>query len=123
MAKILIVEDEIALLDLYEEVLKDADFDVKKCCNGRDALSFLSKGKYDLVLLDLMMPEVDGIEVLKNVRSDPDKYGTPKIVILTNLSSDVTIKESFDSKADGYLMKTELTPNQIVEEVKSFLIK
>lgn len=121
--KILIVEDEIALLDLYEEVLKDAGFNVKKCCNGRDALSLLSKGNYDLVLLDLMMPEVDGIEVLKVVRSDPDKYGTPKIIILTNLSSDVTIKESFDSKADGYLMKTELTPNQIVEEVRSFLIK
>ena len=123
MAKILIVEDEAALLDLYEEVLRDAGFEVSKSSNGRDALSMLSKDKFDLILLDLMMPEVDGIEVLKTVRSDADRFGNPKIVILTNLSSDITIKESFDARADGYLMKTELTPYQIVDEIKSFLNK
>lgn len=121
MAKILIVEDEVDLLQIYEEILQAAGFDISTAENGKVALEELEEAKYDLILLDLMMPEVDGLEVLKTVRGNPDKYGSPKIVVLTNLSSDVVIKESFDEKADGYLMKTELTPNQVVEEINGFL--
>jgi len=121
MAKILIVEDEAALLDIYSEILIGAGHQIEKALNGREALAQLGKEKFDLVLLDLMMPEVDGIEVLKTVRENVEKYGDIKVVILTNLSSDVVIKQSFDAKVDGYLMKTELTPQQVVEEVDGFL--
>lgn len=123
MANILIVEDEADLLSVYEEILQEDGFTVAKAENGKVALDILlrSKEKFDLILLDLMMPEVDGMEVLKVVRRDGAKYGNPKVVVLTNLSSDAVIKESFAEKADGYLMKTELTPDQILEEIKGFL--
>lgn len=121
MAKILIVEDEVALLDIYSEVLVEAGHQIVKALNGREALVQLDKEKFDLVLLDLMMPEVDGMEVLKTVRENAEKYGDIKIVILTNSASDVVIKQSFDAKVNGYLIKTELTPQQVVEEVNGFL--
>lgn len=121
MAKILIVEDEAALLDIYSEILTEAGHQISKALNGREALVLLEKEKYDLVLLDLMMPEVDGLEVLKTVRGESEKFGDVRIVVLTNLSSDIVIKQSFDAKVSGYLMKTELTPQQVVEEVNGFL--
>ncbi len=122
MANILVVEDEKDLLDIYQEVLEGAGYKVVTAENGKVALEKLSESPFDLVLLDLMMPEVDGMEVLKVIRADKDgKYKNLKVIVLTNLSSDVVIKESFDAKADGYLMKTELTPSQVVEEVRGFL--
>jgi DNA-binding response OmpR family regulator len=121
MAKILIVEDEKDLRDIYEEVLKEANFEVITATNGKEALKLLNNEKIDLMLLDLMMPEMDGMEVLKVVRADSVKYGQLKVIVLTNLSSDIVIKESFEAKADGYLMKAELTPQQIVDEVNGFL--
>lgn len=122
MANILVVEDEKDLLDIYQEVLEDAGYKVETAENGKVALEKLSASPFDLVLLDLMMPEVDGMEVLKVIRADKDgKYKKLKVIVLTNLSSDVVIKESFDARADGYLMKTELTPSQVVEEVSGFL--
>jgi len=62
------------------------------------------------------------MEVLRKIHNDKMNGSKgPKVIVLTNLSSDVVIKESFDSKADGYLMKTELTPDQVVQEVEGFL--
>ena len=122
MAKILVVEDEKDLLDIYTEILGEGGHDVSTAENGKGALDLMKDNKFDLILLDLMMPEVDGIEVLKTARGDSEKYGDPRIVILTNLSSDAVIKESFAAKADGYLMKTELAPDQVREEVNGFLL-
>jgi len=118
---ILIVEDEKDLADIYNEILSDEGYKVDMAENGKVGLEKIKAKKYDLILLDLMMPEVDGTEVLKTIRADKDTYGSPKVIVLTNLSSEVVIKESFSEGADGYLMKTELVPEQIVSEIKGFL--
>jgi CheY-like chemotaxis protein len=68
-----------------------------------------------------MMPRMDGMEALTQIKQYPDKYGSAPVLILTNLTSDVAIKEGFERKADGYLIKTELTPEQVIKEIGDVL--
>lgn len=120
---VLVVEDEGALLDSYAEILDDGGFEPMKAIDGYKGLDLLAANKdvVDLVLLDLMMPGMDGLDVLKQVREEPKKYGSMPIIVLTNLSSERVIKEAFERGANGYLMKTELEPDQIVGEIKTAL--
>lgn len=120
---VLVVEDEGALLDSYSEIIQDAGFVAMKAEDGYKALDTLTANKsvVDLVMLDLMMPGIDGLDVLKQIKDEPDKFGSMPVVVLTNLSSERVIKEAFDRGASGYLMKTELDPDQIVNEVKTAL--
>jgi CheY-like chemotaxis protein len=120
---ILIVEDEAGLLDSYAEILEGGGFAAMKAADGYKGLDKLESNKevIDLILLDLMMPGMDGLDVLKQVREEPEKYGKMPIVVLTNLSSERIIKEAFERGANGYLMKTELEPDHIVDEVETAL--
>lgn len=120
---ILVVEDEGALLDSYAEILEDGGFVVMKSPDGYKALDVLAANSsiVDLILLDLMMPGMDGLDVLKQIRDEPEKYGKMPVIVLTNLSSERVIKEAFERGANGYLMKTELEPDHIVSEVKTAL--
>jgi two-component system response regulator (stage 0 sporulation protein F) len=120
---VLIVEDEAGLLDSYGEILEGGDFEVMKSPDGYKGLDKMeaNKGVIDIVLLDLMMPGMDGLDVLTKIREKPDKYGDMPVVVLTNLSSERIIKEAFERGANGYLMKTELEPGHIVSEVQEAL--
>ncbi len=120
---VLVVEDEVALLDTYAEIIENAGFTSMKATDGYKGLDMLAanSGIIDLVMLDLMMPGIDGLDVLKQIRADATKYGQMPIVVLTNLSSERVIKEAFERGANGYLMKTELDPDQILEEIKTAL--
>lgn len=120
-AKILLVDDEVAVLDLYAEVLKDAGYAVDVAKNGEECLEMCEKNKYDLILLDLMMPVMDGIECLKRLRADETKYGHPIVVALTNVTMAINIKEAFDNGADGYLVKIAVSNEMLVEEVDGYL--
>lgn len=115
--KILIVDDEVDLRSLLKDMLQAGGYQTDEAEDGLAALQKLQSQKYDLVLLDLMMPKLHGMEALRRIRSDEEKYGKMPIVILTNLASDIAIKESYSEKADGYLIKTQLTPEQVLTEV------
>ncbi len=78
-------------------------------------------GQIDLVLLDLMMPGVDGLEVLKTVKANEDKYGDMPIVILTNMTSESIIKEAFNMGASSYLVKADLDYEGLMKEFGKFL--
>ena len=121
--KILIIEDVIYNVELYKEILEEGGFYVEYAYNGEDGLVIAQKSKFDLILLDLMLPtgRVNGNTFLKIVKKDPDKYGNPLVIIITNIASEVVIKDLYDEKADGYLIKTELTSDQLVSEVKNYL--
>ena len=123
--KILVIEDEVYLVELYKEILSDAGYQIFYAYNGEEGLALVEKEKPDLILLDLMLPTgtINGSNVLQTVKFDPEKYGTPYVLVLTNLTSDIVIKDMFEQKADGFLMKTELTPAQILKEVKNYLEK
>lgn len=121
--KILIIEDEAALLDSYSEVLNTAKIENVKAADGYKGLEALKKSPDDfsLILLDLMMPGMDGLEVLRTIKSDKEAYGDAPIVILTNMTSDKVIKEAFDLGAVSYLIKSELEYTDLISEVKKIL--
>ncbi len=121
--KILIVDDEPDLRMMFKDILATFGYELDEAGDGVECLEKLAKTKYDLILLDLMMPRMDGMEALARIKQDPKKYGDPPILILTNLTSDVAIKEGFERKADGYLIKTELTPEQVVKEIEQVIRK
>jgi len=120
--KILIVEDEIPLLDSYAELVEMAGYIAVKASDGYQGLDILANNldQIDLVLLDLMMPGVDGLEVLKTIKNNEEKYGKMPIVILTNMTSESVVKEAFNLGATSYLVKIDLDYEGLVKELKKF---
>jgi len=118
--RILIIEDDQDVRELYAEVLRDEGFDIEEAVDGQSGLTKVLGGSYDLLLLDIMLPKLDGLEVLKIIKEKAKVKGIP-VVLLTNLGREAIIKEGFQLGADGYLIKSEHTPEEIVEEVKKFL--
>lgn len=120
---VLIIEDEAPLLDSYAEIIEQGGFISLKAPDGYKGLDQLKANKeiIDIVLLDLMMPGMDGLDVLKQLRDDPGSFGSAPVIVLTNLSSERVIKEAFNRGANGYLMKTELEPEQVVSEISTVI--
>jgi len=120
--KILVIEDEQFLRDLYVEILEGEGFQVDQAGNGRDGYLAMKKGGYDLVLLDVMLPKMDGLEILERLREGggPEKTNK-KIVLLTNLSRDMALSKGKTLGAAGYLIKSDLTPGEMIERVKGYL--
>lgn len=118
--RLLIVEDDQDLRELYVEVLRDEGFEVADAADGQVGLEKAKAGNYDLLLLDIMLPKIDGLQILKAVKKNPDLSKIP-VVMLTNLGRESIIKEGFTLGADGYIIKSEYTPDQVVAEVRKFL--
>lgn len=120
---ILIVEDEKELLESYKELVESAGFNSITATDGYQGLDILASqlGNINLVLLDLMMPGVDGLEVLKAMKTNKEKYGDIPVVILTNMTSDTVIKEAFDLGASSYLVKIDLDYEGLVKEIEKYL--
>ncbi|KKS95883.1 MAG: Fis family transcriptional regulator [Candidatus Gottesmanbacteria bacterium GW2011_GWA2_43_14] len=120
--KILVVEDEQYLRDLYVELLKEDGYEVASAIDGEIAYDLITKNSYDLVLLDLVMPRMPGIALLKKL-SDQDHLRKQKlkIVVLTNLGQDTVIAEAISFGVRGYIIKSDVTPDKILSEVKYYL--
>lgn len=121
MAKILVVEDDIYIRDLYEEILKDAGYTVTVAIDGQDGVVKAQVGGYDLVLLDIMMPKLNGLQVLQELKQKPPAIPNKKTVLLTNLAQDPVVQEALQNGASDFLLKADLTPDQLIAKVKSFL--
>lgn len=121
--KILIVEDDQFLREFYQELLQAEGYIVDTAAEGETALNKLQNNEYDLALLDIMLPKKDGVQILKDLKMHPAKSSHIAIVVLTNLGQDLVIKECFDLGAEGYLIKSALSPDQVLTEVKSYLQK
>ncbi|RJR27861.1 response regulator [candidate division WWE3 bacterium] len=120
MDKILLIEDEVLILRMYEKIFSYEGFTVITSENGIDGMEKAKAEKPSLILLDIMMPKMDGLRVLESLKQDPETRDIP-VVILTNLSSDVVIKDAFSKGAAGYLVKSEIINDKIVEEVKQYI--
>ena len=118
--KILLVEDDQFTRELYEEVLKDAGFAVDTAVDGVDGLAKMTIGGYNLVLLDVMMPKMDGLDVLRSLMNNPPKVKNGPIVLLTNLTNDPVIDTAYGLNAKGHLVKSDITPGELVEHVKKY---
>ncbi|MEK7595056.1 MAG: response regulator [Patescibacteria group bacterium] len=119
--RILLVEDEIFIRELYEKVLGSAGYDVVSSQDGQDGLTKAKAEKFDMILLDIMLPKMTGIDVLKEIRKDQAEHlKTVPIFLLTNLGQESIIKEAFKIGANGYLLKAKYLPNQILNEIEAF---
>ncbi|HCC67671.1 TPA: two-component system response regulator [Patescibacteria group bacterium] len=120
---VLIVEDNETLQGSYSEALESAGYSTLGALDGYHGLDLMvnNLGKISLLLLDLMMPGVDGLEVLRTVKENEEKYGSVPIVILTNMTSENVIKEAFSLGATSYLVKTDLDYEGLIKEVDKFL--
>ncbi len=121
--KILVVEDDQFLRELYDELLKEEGYDITLAEDGEKGLAEIQKGGFDLVLLDIMLPKIDGLEILRRAKNKPPEKPNGATVLLTNLGQDSIIKEGFSLGASGYLIKSAMNPDQVLSEVKVFLSK
>lgn len=121
--KVLLIEDETDLLDTYADVLVGEGYDALKASDGYVGLEVLAsyKDEIKLIFLDLMMAGIDGLEVLRRIDTDKEKYGQPPIIVLTNMTSERVIKEAFLIGAKSYLIKSELDADDIINEAKEVL--
>lgn len=118
--KILLVEDEKSIADMYKMKFEREGWEVVYIDNGDGVLKTVVEKKPDIVLLDIILPKADGFSVLKELKENSQTKKVP-IVMLTNLGQEEDIKKGKDLGADGYLVKANLTPAQVVEEIKKIL--
>lgn len=120
--KVLVVEDEDDARMLFQTLLQSDGFlFVDGAANGEVALEMQKKEKYDLIILDIIMPVMDGLEVLKQIRDNPNIYGNPSILMLTNLSGDVAEEGVRKYRVSGFLLKVKVDPETLLSTVKSIL--
>lgn len=120
---IILVEDEQLLLDMYRLKFSNAGYKVVAKSNAKACLKWLDSNRADLAIIDIMLPGMNGLALIKNIREKP-KNNKMRIVILTNLSeSDTnlhnTVRESLS--VDGYFVKAKISPSQLVNQAKALL--
>lgn len=121
--KILIVEDDQFLREFYQELLQSEGYSIDVAPDGDTALNKLQNNEYNLLLLDIMLPKKDGLQILRDLKVKPPKSPKLTIVVLTNLGQETIIRECFALGAEGFLIKSALNPDQVLTEVKSYLQK
>src|SRR3989344_3267309 len=116
--KILVVEDDLAMKAIGSKKLKANSYDVIEASDGKKAVAAISREKPDLVLLDLMLPQLDGFGVLKWIRENKEaKISATPVIILSNLYSNEDIMKAQALKIQGYFVKAYLTTDDILHEI------
>ncbi|SRR5260221_7312917 len=120
MRKILIAEDDFFIRDIYNKTFTLAGYEVKVSADGLDALQKAKTMQFDIILLDIMMPLLSGLQVLRTIRALNTPAKSTPIFMITNLGQQSTIEEAFGSGMDGYIIKSQVTPQQILDEINTF---
>jgi CheY-like chemotaxis protein len=119
--RVLIVEDDQFLREFYEELLSSEGMVVETAAEGESALAKIHEGAYDLILLDIMLPKKDGLAILRETKINPPAKPNGPIVVLTNIGQDAIIKNCFEAGAAGYMIKSALNPDQVLQEIHNYL--
>lgn len=115
---ILIVEDDRFIGEMYVRSLKKAGYEVDWMVDGNDGLIAARNKPYDLLLLDVMLPERRGTEILEALRGREDLIPNTKVIVLTNFEQDDESRLAMESRADAYLIKAEITPNKLLSVIQ-----
>jgi DNA-binding response OmpR family regulator len=124
MKKILLVEDDPFLIDIYQKKLKDSGFKVEVVKDGEKALEILKEKNFDLMLLDIVLPKIDGWKILEEIRDmkkEKKDLEEMKIVIWSNLGEKEDVKKGLSLGAASYLIKANFTPSEVVREIEKLL--
>ncbi len=119
--KILLVEDDSLIVEIYTTRLKEAGFEIESEIDGEGAIRKLKEKEFDLVLLDIVLPNLTGFEFLERIRNK-EKLKNVKVLILSNLGQKTDVERAERLGAIKYLIKANYTPSEVVEEIKKILI-
>jgi DNA-binding response OmpR family regulator len=120
MKKILLVEDDPFLIDIYSDKFKKAGFEVEAVADGGLILNKVKETKPDLIVLDLVLPHLDGWEILKQIKEEANINQIP-VILFSNLGQRSDIEKGLALGAVKYLIKSQYTPSEVVEEIKKIL--
>ncbi len=120
MARILIIEDDPLISRMYQRVFEFEGYEVDMARDGEEGLGIMKKKKPTLIMLDVMMPKMSGVDVLKEIKAIKDFAGIP-VITLTNLSGMKDAEKMIELGAVKYIVKSNHKPKQIVAEVKEIL--
>ncbi len=121
MSKILLVEDDPFIAEIYKKKLETSGFEVTNAPTGRAVLKEVKEQFFDLILLDLVLPEMSGTEVLRELRHNKEYDQSLRIVVFSNLSSPEDREQVLKLGANGFISKTEFSPSEVVVEINRFL--
>jgi CheY-like chemotaxis protein len=122
MAKILIIEDDPYVLRLYERLFKHSDYDVQLASSGKEGLEFARLQKPNLILLDILMPAMNGLEVLGKLKEDKETKDC-EVIMLTNLDDNSEYQKAMKLGASGFIVKSSAPPEKLMELVEGYLAK
>lgn len=118
--KILLVEDDSFLVEMYTTKFELEGFDVVTAEDGSRGLELAQSENPDIILLDILMPKMDGFEVLDSLKKNAKTADIP-VVLLTNLGQKDDVKKGFEKGAVGYLIKAHFMPSEVVDKIKAIL--
>ena len=118
--KILLVEDDTFLVEMYTTKFELEGFEVLSAEDGKKGLEMAAKDNPDIILLDILMPKMDGFEVLDELQKDAKTKDIP-VILLTNLGQKDDVKKGFEKGAVGYLIKAHFMPSEVVDKIKKIL--
>jgi DNA-binding response OmpR family regulator len=120
--RVLVIEDERFISELYTRALQNAGYEVATVGDGELALREAVNNRYDVILLDIMLPTMNGVDLLYKMKSEHVQPPmTAKVIITTNMDQKEETRAKIESMADGYLIKAELTPKELVNYVNQVL--
>jgi DNA-binding response OmpR family regulator len=117
---VLLVEDDTFLIDIYKKKFEMEGFKVSISDNGEKCLADIKKKKPDIVMLDILLPKLDGFAVLEKLKTDPDTKNIP-VILLTNLGQKDEVERGMKLGAEDYMIKAHFKPSEIVDKVKKVL--
>jgi len=120
MAKILLIEDDSLIVKIYSTRLKADGYTIISADNGEDGLSIAEKELPDFILLDVMMPKVDGFTVLQELRKNPSFEKTP-IIVYSNLGQESEMQKAVSLGATEFIVKANISPTELVAKIKSYV--
>lgn len=120
MEKILIVDDDLMISDMYLLKFRESGFEAEAASDGKTAVQMIEKDQPDVVLLDIVMPQMDGFDVLREI-SKKNLAKKPKVILLTNVGQKEDVEKGMSLGAVEYIIKANFTPSEVVEKVKAVL--
>lgn len=118
--KILIIEDDPMMYRLYQRILEHEKYEVIVVDNPLEGIKKVEELQPNVVLLDIMMPKLDGIEALKKIKSNKNTKDIP-VIMLTNLGTDNVVTEAFQAGASGFLVKSQTSNDELIKQIKTIV--
>ena len=121
-ATILLIEDDPTLVEMYSMKFKESGYSVVTSMKGAEGLEIAKKGEFDILLLDIILPEIDGFAILETLRKNEPTKKKP-IIMLSNLGQDTDLEKGKKLGATDYFVKADFTPTEILKKVEEVLKK